>query len=301
MLDFHKDYNLIYEVSSVHAPSGNAEKIINYIQKHVNNSLHKYRVGDSLVIRKGNPSFVFFIHVDTVGFISQHENILLNIGHINVDEQPFQIVSENNENYYALMYGPKYKISFSQTFIEPGVFFTYKQKTHIKDDLLYSTYIDNRICLFLALKALENVENILLAFSTDEEICGGTTIKLSKFIFEEFKIRKAIICDATIATPRVKLSNGIALTYKDEAIPSINFVRKIEHFLKMNNVKLQREIEDFGQSDGALIAKCPYPIEWAFIGIPVQNNHSPLEVASLYDITEMYNAIYLLALNNLNI
>ncbi|HEX5170551.1 MAG TPA: aminopeptidase, partial [Cyclobacteriaceae bacterium] len=168
-----------------------------------------------------------------------------------------------------------------------GTSLTYKvafkaNKTHIQ-----SPYLDNRLGIYNALKIAEELRDGVICFSCWEEHGGGSVPYLARFIYQQWKIKQALISDITWATDGVELGKGVVISMRDRNIPRRGFVNKIIEIAKRNKVDFQLEVEGIGSSDGRELQTSPYPFDWCFIGAPQQNPHTPTERAHQYDVTRM--------------
>ena len=56
---------------------------------------------------------------------------------------------------------------------------------------------------------------------------------------------------------------------------------------KESKIPYQVEVESAGGSDGGVLQKGAYPIDWCFIGAAEDNVHTPIEKVHLNDIESM--------------
>ena len=113
-------------------------------------------------------------------------------------------------------------------------------------------------------------------------------------MWEQYKIRQALISDITWITNGVKEGKGVAVSLRDSGIPRRSYIDKITGLLDKHKVAWQLEVEGSGGSDGNEIQKQPYPIDWCFIGAAEHNVHSPTEKVHKQDIKSMLQAYQVL-------
>lgn len=244
---------------------------------------------DNIVLCFGSPSTAVFAHLDTVGFMTRYENQLVAIGGPEVvggdvltgqdDWGPIRckaIVSDEGLFH-----------DFQRS-IMPGTILAYEQADVIfKDGLAQAAFLDNRLGIYNALKLCETLENGIVVFSTYEEHGGGSIPMLVKFIYEKWGIKNALISDVTWATEGVRQGEGVVISVRDASIPRRSFINKIVGLATQSGIRFQLEVEDYGSSDGREIHHAPYPVDWCFIGVPVEDVHTCKEKVVLEDLHAM--------------
>ena len=154
-------------------------------------------------------------------------------------------------------------------------------------DKVEATYLDNRLGIYNALKLAEALENGILVFSCCEEHHGGSVGYLARYIYEEHKVRQALISDITWASVGLHHGEGVAISLRDAGIPRRAYLQKIIDLAKQSGIPFQMEVEEFGSSDGGELQRSPYPIDWCFIGPPSTGMHTPREKVHKKDIEAM--------------
>jgi putative aminopeptidase FrvX len=158
--------------------------------------------------------------------------------------------------------------------------------------------MDNRLGLYVALQLAQTMQNGLLVFSCWEEHGGGSVPVLTKYLYDRFTIRQALICDITWVTEGVEHGKGVAISMRDRLVPRKVFIDKIIQLAKQSTIPFQLEVEGAGSSDAREIQASAYGIDWCFIGAPENNVHSPQEIVHKADIQSMI-ALYQYLLQNL--
>lgn len=290
---------LLKELCEIFGPSGNETAVRDFIIEYVN----KNKVGwkskpeliygddfqDCLILKFGNPRTAVFTHMDTHGYTVRYEDQLVPIGGPEA-RSGTRLVGQDNlglidcELFIDEENRVKYKFGRP---ILTGTQLVFKCDFLETDDTVQSCYLDNRLGLYTALKIAETLKDGLLVFSCWEEHGGGSVPFLTKYIYETYNIKQALICDITWITDGVKPSEGVAVSLRDHNIPRRQFLDKILRIADSSGVPYQVEVESGGSSDGREIQLSPYPIDWCFIGAPEDNVHSPEELVHKADIESM--------------
>ncbi len=290
---------LLKALCEIHAPSGEERNmtdfLLKYIQKEKKNWLvkpevyHGEALQDCLVLKFGKPRTAIFAHMDSIGFTVRYGNQLLPIGSPDAEAGtvligkdslgPIECTLEYDQENHAL-----YKFPRS---IDRGTSLTYKINYRETKTAIESPYIDNRLGVYTALKVAENLKDGLLVFSCWEEHGGGSVPYLAKFIYENWKVRQALIADITWITDGVYPEKGVAISLRDRNIPRRTYIDQIIEIARKRKVDFQLEVEGMGSSDGRELQTSPYPFDWCFIGVPQHNPHTPNEKVYKQDIKSM--------------
>lgn len=251
---------------------------------------------DCLILIFGKPRVAAFAHMDTTGFTVRYQDQLIPIGapEVNGDEiivgtdQLGEIecgLSLSKENQIHYKFGRA---------IQTGTSLIYKNNFIEEKGSMISPYLDNRIGIYNLLKVAESLKDGALVFSSWEEHGGGSVPYLTRFLYEKFHINKMLVSDITWISDGVNSNDGVVISNRDMNIPRRSFVDSIINIATENNIKFQIEVEAFGSSDGREIQQSPYPIDWCFVGSPVENAHSNHEKISRNDIDGMVSLYQLL-------
>ncbi|HHP7242688.1 MAG TPA: M20/M25/M40 family metallo-hydrolase [Cyclobacteriaceae bacterium] len=301
---------LLKELCEIHAPSGNEDKLVNFIVKYINDNSSKWVVNPELLYGEsfqnnillifGKPKTIIFSHMDSVGFTVRYENQLVPIGGPEVkngytlngqdDFGPVEcelIEDEHHQLYYDFGRG-----------IQRGTTLTFKCKFMETSQTIQSCALDNRVGVFASLKIAETLKNGIIAFSTWEEHGGGSVPHILKYVTDRYPIRNALIADVTWSTDGINLGDGAVISLRDRNIPRKKFIDKITSIIKKSGFKYQLEVEGSGSSDGREVQQSPYPIDWCFLGIPQKNPHTPYEIINKSDLNEMIS-IYKILMDSL--
>ena len=289
---------LLKKLCSIHSPSGEENRISEFIIDYVKSNMHDWKVKpnifsgdgfqDSIILSFGTPRTAIYAHMDSIGFTVKYNNEIIKIGGP-VVEEGIELVGTDSKGKIEgkiIKKDDKTFIDFKRE-IDRGTSLTFKMNFKETDNYIQSCYLDNRLGVWNALKVAENLENGVIVFSCWEEHGGGSVGFLTNFIHSKYNINKALISDITWVTEGVKAGKGVVISLRDSGIPRRSFVNKIISLAKSHNIHYQLEVESSGGSDGNEIQKSPFPVDWCFIGAPEQNVHSPKEKVHKKDIKSM--------------
>ena len=289
---------LLKKLCSIHAPSGEENRISEFIIDYVNTNMHNWKVKpkiysgdgfqDSIILSFGKPKTAIYAHMDSIGFTVKYNNEIIKIGGP-VIKNGIELIGSDSKGKVEgkiIKKNEKIFIDFKRE-IDRGTSLTYKMNFKEGKDYIQSSYLDNRLGVWNALKVAENLENGIIVFSCWEEHGGGSVGFLTNFIHTKYNISQALISDITWITEGVKAGKGVVISLRDSGIPRRSFVNKIITVAKSHNINYQLEVESSGGSDGNEIQRSPYPIDWCFIGAAEQNVHSPKEKVHKKDIESM--------------
>ena len=289
---------LLKKLCSIHAPSGEENRISEFIIDYVNTNMHNWKVKpkiysgdgfqDSIILSFGKPKTAIYAHMDSIGFTVKYNNEIIKIGGP-VVKNGIELIGSDSKGKVEgkiIKKNEKIFIDFKRE-IDRGTSLTYKMNFKEGKDYIQSSYLDNRLGVWNALKVAENLENGIIVFSCWEEHGGGSVGFLTNFIHTKYNISQALISDITWVTEGVKAGKGVVISLRDSGIPRRSFVNKIITVAKSHNINYQLEVESSGGSDGNEIQRSPYPIDWCFIGAAEQNVHSPKEKVHKDDIKSM--------------
>lgn len=288
---------LLKDLSKIHSPSGEENKIAEYILYYIVKNSKKWKVKpeiffgdefhDNIVLKFGKPTTAIFAHVDTTGFTVRYDKQLIPIGGPAGKTGDIICGTDKLGKIECVLEVDTADYFFEHNFhrkIIPGTSLTYKPDFKEDEDFILSPYLDNRIGVYAALKLAETLENGVIAFTTYEEHRGGGAEIISKYIYEHCNVQQALILDVTWVTNGVVHGGGPAVSLRDSGIPRRVYIDKIFSIIEDSGIKYQLEVEETGGSDGTAIQRTAYPINWCFIGPPVNNVHSSNETIMKSDI-----------------
>lgn len=290
---------LLKKLCAVHAPSGEESHMTRFLLDYVKEEKGRWKVQpeifhgddfqDCIILKFGEPRTAIFAHIDSIGFTVRYGNQLLPIGSPDAGNGtllvgndslgPIECTLEFDHENHALYH-------FSRA-IERGTTLTYRPDFRNGRNYIQSPYIDNRLGVYTALKVAEELENGVIVFSCWEEHGGGSVPYLARFIYEQWKVKQALIADITWITDGVLPMKGVAISMRDRNIPRRAYVDRIIDIARENKIDFQLEVEGLGSSDGRELQLSPYPFDWCFVGAPQEHPHSPKEKVYKRDIESM--------------
>lgn len=297
------DFNLLETLCQIQASSGDEarlkEFIVGYVNQHSSSwkSVPKIIEGDgfqdNLMLVFGDPKTAYYSHMDSIGFTCRYQNQLITIGSpeaINGDILigndslgPIECTISTNSNGNSFH-------DFSRA-IEPGTPLVYKPNFTKQEDRITSSYLDNRLGIFSLLQLAKVIEHGVLVFSTYEEHGGGSAAFLAQHLYNSYSITNSIIVDVTWVTEGIQLGHGPVVSLRDAYIPRKKFVDEITAHLDASSLIYQKEVEASGGSDGSEIQRSSLPVNWCFIGVPINNPHASNEEANIFDIVRLVSIL----------
>jgi putative aminopeptidase FrvX len=289
---------LLKTLCAIHAPSGNESAMTEFILNYVKEKSAGWKVkpqifeGDDfqncIILVFGTPRTAVYAHMDSIGFTVRYENQLVKIGSPDVENG--YIVKGNNRREPVecpIEITDKTIKAKAPLQLERGTELVFKDNWREDESYVQCCYMDNRLGVWNALQLCETLTDGAIVFSCWEEHGGGSVPYLSKFLFDNYKIRQALISDITWVTEGVHAGGGVVISLRDTGIPRKKFTDRVIQLAKESNIPFQLEVEGSGGSDGTELQKQPYPIDWCFIGAPEEHVHSPDEKVHKQDIVSM--------------
>lgn len=294
-----KQLDLLKTLCSIHSPSGNEDKMHSFLLNYISENSKSWKVQpeifsgedfqNCIVLIFGKPKTAVYAHIDNIGFTVRYGNQIVKVGGPKT-EDGYLLTGKDSQSEIECTLRKNEAGDLSYQFyreIERGTDLSFKPKWREDEDSVQCCYMDNRLGVWTGLQLCETVKDCAIVFSCWEEHGGGSVPFLTKFLWDNYKIRKALIADITWITEGVHPGEGVVISMRDSGIPRQKFVREIIELAKKSKIPFQLEIENAGGSDGTEIQKQPYPIDWCFIGAAEENVHSPDEKVNKVDITSM--------------
>ena len=289
---------LLKELCAIQAPSGNEIAMTDFLLQYIKKNKKKWKVQpkvysgdgfqDCIVLAFGKPRTAIFAHIDSIGFTVRYEKELIKIGGPRT-ENGWKLVGEDSQGKIECTLkvdGDKLSYDYKRN-IERGTMLTFKPDWREDKNFVQCCYMDNRLGVWNALQVAETLENGIIAFSCWEETGGGSVEYLGKFVYDKYKVKQAIISDITWVTAGVPHGKGVVVSLRDSGLPRRSYVNRIIEIAKKSGVPFQLEVEATGGSDGNVLNRSPYPMDWCFVGAPEDFVHSPNEKIHKADITAM--------------
>ena len=298
------------------APSGEEAGLTNFVLDYVRQHGANWRqpplvvhdparLQDCLLLVFGQPRTAIFCHLDSIGYTVRYGRELVPIGGpeavagtrlVGTSATYGRVectltVAEDADGDEVLGYagGPD---------LEPGTSLTYACDFRESDTTVQSCYLDNRLGLWVALRLAETLEHGVLAFSCWEEHGGGSVPYLSRFIYETYGVRQALICDITWVTAGVRGGQGCVVSLRDSLVPRRAYVERVRAIAAASGVAFQVEVEAHGGSDAKDLQRSDVPWDWCFVGAAEEHVHTPDELVHKADIASMV-ALYQVLMNEL--
>lgn len=248
---------------------------------------------DCLILVFGHPTTAIYAHMDSIGFSTGYNKELIKVGGPRLIDGMQLVGSDSKgeiETELMIIENEDGSKSIQYVFdreIDRGTLLTFKPNFRETSEYVQTPYLDNRLGMWVALKAAEEMECGAIVFSTYEEHGGNSVGFCAKYLMDNYGVYQALISDITWVTSGVKHGGGVAISMRDKGLPRRSFLNKIICFAKESGVDFQLEVESDGGSDGGVLQNSDLPIDWCFIGAPEDNVHSPDEKVFKSDIESM--------------
>lgn len=290
---------LLKQLCEVHAPSGNEVRMKEFLLKYIRKEKKNWSVQpeiftgedfqDCIILKFGKPRTAIFAHMDSIGFTVRYFNQLLPIGSPDAEMGAKLVGTDSMGDIECELEYDKENHAFYKfgRQIDRGTELTYKVDFRDSRSYVQSAYLDNRLGIYNALMVAEKLKDGVIVFSCWEEHGGGSVPYLAKFIYDEWKIKNALVSDITWVSDGVEPGKGVAISMRDRNLPRRSYVDQIIAIARKHKVDFQLEVEGMGSSDGRELQTAPYPFNWCFVGAPEQNPHTPDEKVHKHDIKTM--------------
>jgi putative aminopeptidase FrvX len=175
--------------------------------------------------------------------------------------------------------------------LPPGTRLAYLNPLRVERGLLRAAYLDDRLGVALAVLLFEEVADLALVLTTDEEQGLAGALRGGDIVAHELGIDQALICDVTWASAHIHPGSGPVVSLRDAFVPRQRFLDRVLAVARGTGARFQREVERSGSSDGGLLAHSHLALDWCFVGVAIRGNHSAEEEAVLGDVEAAY-ALY---------
>ena len=295
-------YELLKEMCSIHAPSGNEvamkDFLLNYIKQHSKNWKVKPKIisgkgfQDNIILIFGKPRTAIFAHMDSIGFTVRYGKQLVKIGGP-VTQSGFKLNgtdSKGKQEAELLLKEDKHGKTLeykARRDFDRGTELVFNPNWREDENFIQCCYIDNRLGVYNALKVAETLKHGAIVFSTWEEHGGGSVSYLQKFLQQKYNISQALISDISWISDGVHYTKGPVISMRDSLIPRRSFINQIITIARKNKCAYQLEVEGSGGSDAKELQMAEYPWDWCFVGAAEENVHSPDEKVHKKDVEGM--------------
>ena len=284
---------LLQQLLLIEGTAGDEQRVAAFLERylaehHPHVTLH--RIGNSLIAVKGTPRVAVFAHTDSVGFLLAHRKRVLALGGPMVEE-PVRIRSTQGDTVFRAVIGPSPEDHREFQLLEGegplGSAWVYDTTPVFHPDRFEGAYLDNRFGVYTGLHLLDRVDDVLIAFTAVEEATGRGAIDCARWIYENTAIRQSLICDITFATDDVTPGKGPVVSLRDAFIPRRVYFERCRAIAEAAGIPHQLEIETVGGSDGAMIERSGFGMDWCFVGAPEDGYHSAHEILLREDAENM--------------
>src|SRR3569832_1895696 len=210
---FDLTMQLLHQLCSIHAPSGNEEGMTNFILDYVEQNNYRWKrrpevfAGEGfqncIVLVFGKPALSVYAHIDSIGYTVRYKNQLVKIGSPHAKTGDVLTGEDAAGKFEVILVADrddeKAFIKFARE-IERGTDLTYRCNFTETDEYVQSCYLDNRLGVWNALRLCETLENGAVVFSCWEVHGGEKTKKQTKKQKNKYQIRRALISDITWIT-----------------------------------------------------------------------------------------------------
>jgi len=305
---------LLKKLVEVRSASSDEARMKSFVLDYVNANKSKWKVKpeiiegkgfqDCVILVFGKPRTAIYAHMDSIGFSTGYDKELIKVGGPRIIEGIELVGADSKgeiETELMVIENEDDSRSISYVFdreIDRGTLLTFKPNFRETEEYIQSPYMDNRLGVWNALKVCETLENGAIVFSTYEEHGGNSVGFCAKYLMDNHNVYQALISDITWVTTGVPHGAGVAISMRDSGLPRKAYLDKIIELAKQSGVAFQLEVESAGGSDGGMLQKSDYPIDWCFIGAAEDNVHTPDEKVFKKDIQSMVD-LYIYLMKNL--
>ena len=306
------------ELVSIYGPSGNEDKIREYIQEEIKDYVDEITIdvmGNLIARKRGSGKKVMIAaHMDQIGlmitdidekgflrftniggispYTSLSQKVIFENGTIGViAAEPIEDISKLKLSNMFIDIGANSKEDAEKN-ISIGDVCIYKSEYVENENVVFTPYLDDRIGCYVAIEAIKKIENpkndLYFVFTVQEEV-GLRGAKTSTYRINP-DVGIALDVTGSGDTPKAKpfavgLNKGTAIKVKDNSILTHPKLRNLMvDISKENNILYQMEVLEFGGTDSGAIHLTREGIITGAISIPTRYVHSTSEMASKQDI-----------------
>ena len=296
------DIKLLKKLQNIMAVTGFEERMSKFLLEYIQRNKHKWKKKPKIIYGKkfdnmiilvfGKPRTAVLAHMDEVGFMSGHNNVLFRLGNAKEKNGDKLCGYVNNKRVYATVVKKPRKLYFrSNDDIPLGTVFSYVSQWKEAKNYIKSSAVDNCVGILNLLHVAKKLENGILVFTQQEE--GGTLRgglgSVAKYIYETCNVSQILISDVTSVAGGIKHGEGSVIGVGVEELPDKGFLDKITTIVEEQNLSTQAEIRRTGKSDFTRLLATPYHFDICYVGTPVSYKHTSKEKVYKSDIIDMFN------------
>ncbi len=294
---------LLKQLVEVRSAASDEGKMKDFILKYVKANQSQWKVQptviegrgfqDCVILVFGKPTTAIYAHMDSIGFSTGYDKELIKVGGPQIIDGTQLVGSDSKgeiETELMVIEDEEGNSSIKYVFdreIDRGTLLTFKPNFRETSEYVQSPYMDNRLGVWTALKVAETLEDGAIVFSTYEEHGGNSVGFCAKYLMDNHQVYQALIADITWVTSGVVHGGGVAVSMRDSGLPRRSYLDKIIALARDSGIQFQLEVESSGGSDGGMLQKSDYPIDWCFIGAPEDHVHTSDEKVFKSDIDSM--------------
>lgn len=285
-------------------PSGDEGALTEWLQAEVSAvapDAALTRLGDSLLVTRGNPTLAIFAHIDTTGFTLGYHNELIPIGAPAARPGDPVRATVAASGSGAARGTVRLQGRSEEPRLEPngeampGTRWVYDREPVREGNWIVAPYLDNRAGVWCALRALERSVNLAVAFTTGEEQHGHGARVSAQWLYTRFGLTDALIVDMTWQTKDIRCGGGCVISLRDAYCPRQSYLSRVMSLADKSGIPYQKEIQSAGSSDGGHLLRSSVPVDWVFVGAPEQDAHTSEERALLSDLDHLTDLLVYLA------
>lgn len=287
----NRSLELLAELQQIPGPSGDEGAVADRVEQLAREvpGVRINRTGDLLLAVRGKPRVAVLAHMDTVGFTQAHRRLLYGIG--TPEPAGGEELRETRTGAVARLErgfgerGPTWRLKGRKG--EPGSRWVFAAPLRVRKDRVLGPYLDNRAGVWNGLRVLGRCTDVAVAFTVGEEHSGRGAAIAGRMLSTGLRIHRALISDITWHTRSVRCGRGPVVSLRDRSLPRQRFLDRVLEIARGSGVPFQVEVQQEGGSDGSILDRSGYPVDWVFVGAPQKRPHTAREECRISDLEGM--------------